>query len=141
MEFLLITGLFALFGFGWALIARGLRGQGVPSWLSNLVGALLAFVAFGLATGLLVPQGSEQPAGHAQALLASGVGLGLAIWFFWLRRRAKPADGHTLTEGELHRLAGLCEGILLDDQVSQREAVFLQDWLNRAAVYRADARS
>lgn len=139
MDALLVVGLFAIFGFGWALIARGLRGQGKPGWLSHLIGGVLGFVAFTLVGALLTPEDSEQSAGLAQALVSSGIGLGLALWFF--RRRGQPADGHTLSEGELHRLAGLCEGILLDDQVSQREAVFLQGWLNRAAVYRADARS
>lgn len=61
----------------------------------------------------------------------------------WLLKRPGQAEPKQadLTETEVHRLVGLCEGILADDQVTQREAEFLQDWVSRDMRYRDDRRT
>jgi len=48
---------------------------------------------------------------------------------------------YKLTVAEANRLAGLCEGILADDEVSHREAEFLSDWLATDDRYLQDPRS
>jgi len=51
-------------------------------------------------------------------------------------------EGHKILPGpEIYRLAGLCEGILIDDAVSREEADYLHEWLKRDKRYSKDFRT